>query len=332
MTTESIAGDEPTEAAAQGQPDPLAQYRRWAAVLFAILGLVGTVAAAAVLGGVRVPWPLFAILVAGALVSVGTFLLLAQAIGDRRTWAVRAIAPVCLVLVLFGAIRAAVSLAQGDLLLPLEAFGALMVLSRPHGDASLPLPSEHDRWMVSRVVAALVLATVLPAAASSRDIDRIIGGGPDALRLAVTIDCTTIAADPQAAIPIRADWSWRTTPLFPAAEDGLVVRWELWTDQLDEAGDPIRGVLRSEQRVSASDAISSGTGFPSANLIDPIEAMGPSWAFVIDVPRHGSFDGWVELAVAAASPQARHGAFDAWAVYANSDRWTRESDVASCHW
>ncbi len=313
-------------------PDPLAQYCRWAVVLFTILALVGIVASVIVLGNVRVAPPVFAVLVAGVVVSVATFLLLAMGIADRRAWAVHAIAPVCYVVVLFGAIRAAVSLAQGEIQIPLEAFAALLVLSRPHVQAFLPLLSGRDRRIIIGIVIALVLSTVVPAVASSRGFDKIIGGGPDALRLAVTIDCSEAAAEAGAAIPIRVDWSWRTRPSFGGTEDGLVVRWELSSDQVDEDGDPIGGVMLGDQWVSAPDAMWAGGASLSSTLIQPIAAAGPSWTFLIDVPNHGSFDGWVEVPVGLASTQAGHGSLDAWAAYANGDRWLKESDVASCAW
>jgi hypothetical protein len=57
------------------------------------------------------------------------------------------------------------ALSQNNVSIPLEAIGALMVLSREHGRENLPELIEPDRRNVTLAVAALVAAALLPYAA-----------------------------------------------------------------------------------------------------------------------------------------------------------------------
>jgi hypothetical protein len=141
-------------------PEVLEPYRRWAGVLFAILTLVVIVASAAVI--TRSSGQTAVILIASAILTVTTLLTVIVDLDRGKWWAVQAIAPICYVLVVVGLLRAVMALSQHNVSLPLEAIGALMVLSREHGHEYQPELVEPDRRNVTLAVAALVAAVLLP--------------------------------------------------------------------------------------------------------------------------------------------------------------------------
>lgn len=153
----------PTQIAAADSPDVLEPYRHWAGVLFAILALVAIVASAAVI--TRASGQAAVILLASAFLTVTTLLSVIVDLDRGKWWAVQAIAPICYVLVVVGLFRALIALSQNNVSLPLEAIGALMVLSREHGHEHLPELVEPERRNVTLAVAALVAAVLLPYAA-----------------------------------------------------------------------------------------------------------------------------------------------------------------------
>lgn len=116
-------------------PDVLEPYRRWAGVLFAILTVVAIVAIAAVI--TRSSGKAAVILLASAFLMVTTLLAVVVDLDRGRWWAVRAIAPLCYVILVVGVLRALIALSQNNVSIPLEAIGALMVLSREHGREDL---------------------------------------------------------------------------------------------------------------------------------------------------------------------------------------------------
>jgi hypothetical protein len=159
----------PVESTAVG-PDPIEPYARWARVLFAIMAIVtviGLVLAVVGAGMAReiVPTvgPLdFFLLAFGSVLGLVVLLLLLRGIATRDAWALHAIAPVCYLLLVLGLIRVIVALTQSQILFPLEAIGAALVLTRPHGSALLPAATDDDRRRVWLVVAAFVVTYALP--------------------------------------------------------------------------------------------------------------------------------------------------------------------------
>jgi cytochrome bd-type quinol oxidase subunit 2 len=144
-------------------PDVLEPYRRWAGVLFAIVSVVVIAASAAVI--TRSSGQSAAILLASAFLTVTTLLAVIVDLDRGRWWAVQAIAPLCYVFIVVGVLRALIALTQNNVTIPLEAIGALMVLSREHGRDNLPELIEPDRRNVTLAVVAIVAAALLPYAA-----------------------------------------------------------------------------------------------------------------------------------------------------------------------
>jgi hypothetical protein len=156
-------------------PPSIEPYVRWARVLFIVLaavtviGLVLLVTGSGLVAGsglaadaVADAAPAFVVLGLTGLVSLGIFGALVVGLGDRREWAIHAVASVCYVLILVGVLRVALALTRSEILVPLETIGALLVLTRPHPRAALPVATDDDQRRVWVIVIVLVATYVLP--------------------------------------------------------------------------------------------------------------------------------------------------------------------------
>jgi hypothetical protein len=125
-----MAATTPPPGAGPELVDPVDGYRRWAMILFGLLLAVIVVAAVVVLAaGVTSDAILVPLLLQGGLATVLLVVLL-LGLRDRRPWALTAIAPICAILIVAGILQVARALGDGDIRVPLEALGALLVLSR----------------------------------------------------------------------------------------------------------------------------------------------------------------------------------------------------------
>jgi hypothetical protein len=162
------------------EPEPtptIEPYVRWARVLFIVLaavtviGLVLLVVGSGLVAGsglapeaelVAGATPAFVVLGLTGLASLGIFGALVVGLGNWRAWAIHAVAPVCYFLIAVGVLRVAIALTRGEILVPLETIGALLVLTRPHPRAALPRASDDDQPLVRLTVIALIATYVLP--------------------------------------------------------------------------------------------------------------------------------------------------------------------------
>ena len=159
-----------TSAATSDDLRGLDQYRRWARFLFgilAILAAIGLVLVPATTGGVdpaRVAavWPLVVILTANVAATLIVLLSLIRGLTRRSSWAIHAIQPVCIVLIVIGGMRALIALAQGQVLLPLETVGGLLVLTRPHPADLMPPATADDRRRMAVAAAAIFASYFVP--------------------------------------------------------------------------------------------------------------------------------------------------------------------------
>jgi hypothetical protein len=164
----------PTTAAG-GDPSAVDQFRRWARFLFALLALVAAVGIVLVPVGVGVDlarfaaaWPLILIVAVNVAATLIAFIALIRGLSGWSPWALHAVVPVCAVLISIGMARLLIALTQAQLMIPLEALGALLVLTRPHGPDIMPGATLSDRRRVT-VVSGVIFASyfvplVLPLA------------------------------------------------------------------------------------------------------------------------------------------------------------------------
>lgn len=148
----------------------LDQYRRWARFLFAILAIlaaIGLVLVPVTTGGIHAErvaavWPLLLILTANVAATLIVMVTLIRGLTRWSAWAIHAIQPVCIVLIVIGGIRALIAITQGQILLPLETVGGVLVLTRPHPADLLPPATPDDRRRVAIAAAAMFASYFVP--------------------------------------------------------------------------------------------------------------------------------------------------------------------------
>jgi hypothetical protein len=156
-----------------GGPAEIEPYIRWARVLFAILIAVVVIGLVllAVGGGlladqVSIATPALILLAINGVASLVVYVVLVVALGNRRPWAIHAVAPVCYLLIAAGVVRVVVALSRSEVLIPLEAIGALLVLTRPHGRDLLPPLDDDGRTRVAITLVVLVATYLVPLAST----------------------------------------------------------------------------------------------------------------------------------------------------------------------
>jgi len=220
-----------------------------------------------------------------------------------------------------------VALSQGNITIPLEGIGALMVLTRNHRSELLPAITEQGRRRVWLAVAGIAVAQLLPFASGPLTSGGLLGAQRESLDLQVAIACPA-AVEPGGEIPVRTTWSWGTGEMLSPPVDGLVVMWDMTTSG---AGDTGGGVV-SDRVTMSHPAMWAGSEGPASSLTQPLTIEQPSREFGIDVGAAGLVGGSVEFGLRPSDPTATSRSLEAWAAYAHGDRWLRESDMATCSW
>ena len=155
--------------AAGGDPAALDLFRRWARFLFALLALVTAVGIVLVPIGVGVDparlaaaWPLILIIAVNVAATLIVLIGLVRGVSNWSPWALHAVVPVCGVLIAIGVARTLIAFAQGRPFVPLEALGAIIVLTRPHGPDIMPGATLSDRRRVTVVTGVLFASYFVP--------------------------------------------------------------------------------------------------------------------------------------------------------------------------
>jgi hypothetical protein len=163
-----LVNADPTTAAG-GDPAALDQFRRWARFLFVLLALVAAVGIVLVPVGVGVDparfvaaWPIVVIIAVNVAATLIALISLIRGLGGWSPWALHAVVPVCAVLIAIGIARLLIALTQVQLTVPLEALGALLVLTRPHGPDIMPGATLSDRRRVTVVTGVIFASYFVP--------------------------------------------------------------------------------------------------------------------------------------------------------------------------
>lgn len=158
----------PTTAAG-GDPAALDQFRRWARFLFALLALVAAVGIVLVPVGVGLDparftaaWPLIVIIAVNVAATLIALVSLVRGLSGWSPWALHAVVPVCAVLIAIGIVRLLIALTQVQLTIPLEALGALLVLTRPHGPDIMPGATLSERRRATVVTGVIFASYFVP--------------------------------------------------------------------------------------------------------------------------------------------------------------------------
>jgi hypothetical protein len=311
-----------TEAPAE----PLAQYRSWASVLFAILGAVALIGGAVVISSTAELYGivLLATVGLGALIYVALALL----IGRGEPWAIHAIVPVCVLLIVTGLVRSAIAIGSGTITIPLELIAAVAVITRDHRPEIMPAVSEPGRRRMWLAVGGLVVSTLFPYVAEPAMRGALFVAQEDDLALAASVDCAR-ATEPGSPIIAKAAWSWSGSRPFAPTDDGLVLRWAANV----HGQTPDVGLTVVDHRTSDQATIVMGGTGESDALLDAFRHAGLQ-AVDFLISRSGSElrDGSVEVDLVPSSASAATGTVDLQAAYAHGDLWIVKSSLATCTW
>ncbi len=150
-------------------PKALEPYKRWARFLFIVLASLAAIGVILVVFGtgidpdrVAASLPLVVLLTTNVVATLVVFLSLIRGLSVSAAWAVHAVNPACIILIVFGLLRTLTALTRNEVLIPLETMAALLVLSRPHGPDLLPEANASDRRRVTLVTAVLCVTYVVP--------------------------------------------------------------------------------------------------------------------------------------------------------------------------
>lgn len=253
------------------------------------------------------------------------YVVVAWALDRRQHWAVSAIRPLLLLLLVWGAYTFVSALAVGALRIPFTAFAASWALFGP-ADRK-PLPKLSGRGGAVLVASAALIAMVLAG-------PRVFGWGgffdvhERDLSASLVVDCGTPGAALPERIAIAYTWSWSGSTLLANEEDAVVIGW----DGDDAEGHPLY-VL--DDTPEAGDGISLGTaGGVSATMLD--EAAGHwrgSLHWVIDLSVRGIRPGRVELVLRRAAEQPPEPEpLTVGASYIHVGVWRNDASAVTCSW
>ena len=306
--------------------DPLAQYRSWASVLFAILGAIALIGGAIVITATPAPYSAVLLLTVG--VGAVIFIGLALAIVRGDAWAVHAIAPVCVLLIVTGLIRTAIALGSGAFTIPLELIAAVAVITRDHRREMMPAIGDPGRRRMWLAVGGLVVSQLLPFVAEPAMRGGLLAAREEDLTLTASVHCARVA-EPGAAIGATVTWSWVGGRPFAPPEDGLVVRWSANI----EGQTPDVGLALGDHRVSDVATIAMGSAARPDAVLEGFRRSGLQFVDVL-ISRSGSElrDGSVELDLLPNATDEGSGSVDLQAAYAHGDLWAVRSDLVTCSW
>jgi hypothetical protein len=151
----------PEPAAIARGAESLRAYQIWAARLFALLAAFATLGIVLVIAAQAETLIKITYLVIG-LASLVTLAVLVVALGRSEPWALHAVAPACYLIIVFGVLRVIVALGSGAITIPLEVIGGVLVLSRPHPPASMPVLVPSDRPKRNGVIGVMLVTLLLP--------------------------------------------------------------------------------------------------------------------------------------------------------------------------
>jgi hypothetical protein len=253
------------------------------------------------------------------------YIVVAWALDRRQHWAVSAIRPLLLLLLVWGAYTFVTALAVGALRIPITTLAACWALFGP-ADRK-PLPRLSGRGGAVLVASAALIAMVLAG-------PPMFGWGgffdvhEGALRPSLVVDCGTPGAALPERIAIAYEWSWSGSTLFANEDDVVVIGW---TGD-DEAGHPLYVLGDTPE---AGDGIYLGTpSGVSATMAD--EAAGHwrgSLHWVIDLSVRGIRAGRVELVLMRAAEQPPGPEpLTVGASYIHVGVWRNDASAVTCSW
>jgi hypothetical protein len=253
------------------------------------------------------------------------YVAVALALDRRQHWAVSAIRPLLLLLLVWGAYTFVTALAAGAFRIPFTTLAAGWAMFGPVDRR--PLPRLSGRGCAVLVASAALIAIVLAG-------QPVFGWGgffdvhERDLSASLVVDCGTPGAGPPERIAMAYTWSWSGSTLLANEDDVVVIGW----NGDDEEGHPLYVLGDTPE---ARDGIYLGTpSGVSATMAD--EAAGPwrgSLYWVIDLSVRGIRAGRIELVLMRAAEQPPEPKpLTIGASYIHVGVWRNDASAVTCSW
>jgi hypothetical protein len=259
----------------------------------------------------------------GALAVV--YVVVGWALDRRQHWAVSAIRPLLLLLLVWGAYTFVTALASGAFRIPWTTLAASWALFGPVDRR--PLPRLSRRGAAVLVASAALIAMVLAG-------QPVFGWGgffdvhERDLSSSLVVDCGTPGAALPGRIAIAYEWSWSGSTLFANEDDVVVIGW----NGDDAQAHPLY-VLGDTPDAGVGITLGTPSGV-SATMAD--EAAGHwrgSLHWVIDLSVRGIRAGRVELVLMRAVEQPRAPEpLTVGASYIHVGVWRNDTSAVTCSW
>jgi hypothetical protein len=262
-------------------------------------------------------------LASGGLAVV--YLVVALALARRQPWAVSAIRPLLLLLLVWGAYGFVAALTAGQIRIPFPMLAAGWALLGP-ADRT-PLPRLGGRGGVILAASVALMATVLanqPVFGWGGLVDvheRDLSGS-------LTVDCGTPGAALPERIAITYTWSWSRGTLLPNEDDVVVIGW----NGNDAEGHPL---YVFDDAPEAGVGISTGVvgGVSNAMQRQAASHWRGSLHWVIDLGVRGIRSGQVELFLLRAREQPpKPQPLTIGASYIHVGVWRNDAATVTCSW
>jgi hypothetical protein len=253
------------------------------------------------------------------------YVVVAWALDRRQHWAVSAIRPLLLLLLVWGAYIFVTALAVRALRIPFTALAASWALFGPADRG--PLPRLSGRGAAVLLASAALIAMVLAG-------PPVFGWGgffdvhERDLSASLVVDCGTPGAALPERIAITYEWSWSGSTLLANEDDVVVIGWSG-----DDAGGHPLYVLGDTPE--AGDGISLGT--PSGVSTTMGDQAADRWRgslhWVIDLSVRGIRAGRVELVLTRAVEQPPDPEpLTVGASYIHVGVWRNDASAVTCSW
>ena len=253
------------------------------------------------------------------------YVAVARALDRRQHWAVSAIRPLLLLLLVWGAYTFGTALAAGALRIPFTALAAGWAL---FGSADRrPLPRASGRGGAVLVASAALITTMLAS-------QPVFGWGgffdvhERDLSASLAVDCGKRGAGLPERIAIDYKWSWSANTLLANEDDVVVIGWNG-----DDAGGHPLYVLGDTPE--AGDGISLGivSGVSSKMQHEAEGRWRGSSHWVIDLSVRGIRSGRVEFILMRAKEQPPEPEpLTVGASYIHVGVWRNDASAVTCSW
>lgn len=260
-----------------------------------------------------------------ALLLATILLLVGFGLDKRRPWAVAAVRPLLVLLILSGVATIAVAWSENRIRVPIDVALAGWALLSPADIKPIARPGPRSLSIAGAgvvLLAAMLASPQLFSWGGTFDVHE-----PD-LRVGLTAECGSTGAGLPDRITLRYEWSWSATSPLPSGTDIVVLGWT----GADGQGRPLYTI---DEIPDAGVGIYSGlTGYPSTKMADQVarESQGSfRWALPLDEQRLAS--GRIELVLGRAQAAPPNPApLTVTASYIHLGLWRDSAATITCSW